>query len=456
MRFIGRTKELETLRSALMDEETKAVLVIGRRRMGKTRLIKEALSGLDCTSVVYRCKEQASARSVEEISRLVTGTLGPVIAFPSFEALFSYLGTFKQKIIIAIDEYQDMRMLEGTYVDSLLRNAMDDMPSNIRIVLSGSAIRVMKELEKNTNPLYGRFKATVEVGEMDYIDAAAFLPALPTRDKLMFYSVFGGVPWLLESIDGQLSVEENIIRLFVEAKGLARGYAGDVLEVECASIAYASEVFHAIRNGKKRFSDILSYIAVESGRTQLARTLKAMLEAGLLIKRHPINNDSPKATFYEVSGNAMRFYLAYQDALLDENNVNPSTVFKSLIAPSLDTFASYRFEDVVRSYFKRLSLSGKREDILRIGSYWYDDRKTRRNGEFDVALQLVDGSYEIYECKFLKKAATRQLIEDERSKLGGIPLVGVRHFGMVSSAGFECEAFDDVILLSGDDLYRLP
>lgn len=94
------------------------------------------------------------------------------------------------------------------------------------------------------------------------------------------------MPWLLESIDGHLGVEENIIRLFVEAKGLARGYAEDVLEVECASITYASEVFHAIRNGKKRFSDILSYIAVESGRTQLARTLKAMLEAGLLIKRH--------------------------------------------------------------------------------------------------------------------------------------------------------------------------
>ncbi len=88
-----------------------------------------------------------------------------------------------------------------------------------------------------------------------------------------------------------------------------RGHAGDVLEVECASIAYASEVFHAIRNGKKHFSDILSYIAVESGRTQLARTLKAMLEAGLLIKRYPINNDSPKAAFYEVSGNAMRFLM---------------------------------------------------------------------------------------------------------------------------------------------------
>lgn len=135
--------------------------------------------------------------------------------------------------------------------------------------------------------------------------------------------------------------------------------------------------------------------------------------------------------------------------------MNPSTVFKALIAPSLDIFASYRFEDVVRSYFKRLSLSGKREDILRIGSYWYDDRKARRNGKFDVALQLVDGSYEIYECKFLKKAATRQLIEDEMSKLGGIPLVGVRHFGMVSSAGFEGEALDDVSLLSGDDLYLL-
>ena len=92
-------------------------------------------------------------------------------------------------------------------------------------------------------------------------------------------------------------------------------------------------------------------------------------------------------------------------------------------------------------------------DILRIGSYWYDDKVNRRNGEFDVALALVDGTYEIYECKFLKAEASKTMAQEEKAKVDLAPLIGVRRFGMVSSSGFVCADVPGVDLISGEDLY---
>ena len=116
---------------------------------------------------------------------------------------------------------------------------------------------------------------------------------------------------------------------------------------------------------------------------------------------------------------------------------------------------SYRFEDIAKSYFQRLSLSGKRDDIVRIGSYWYDDKTARKNEEFDVALYLSNGTYEIYECKFLKEKATERLIKEEKAKVDHAPLVGVRKFGFISSSGFDSVNDSETILISGEDLFAL-
>ena len=100
----------------------------------------------------------------------------------------------------------------------------------------------------------------------------------------------------------------------------------------------------------------------------------------------------------------------------------------------MNTFVSYRFEDISRAYFLRLSLGGKRKDIIRIGIYRYDDRVGKKSGEFDVALYLEDGTCEIYECRFLKEKATESLIREEKAKVDSATLIGVGRVGLISSS----------------------
>ncbi len=456
MKFIGREKELKVIRDTLNDDNAKALLVYGRRRMGKTTLIKEAVKDLDAVKIIYKGKIQPIARSIEELSVMITRAIGlGDIPLPSFEAIFSLLRNRHECFVIVLDEYQDMKKIEGEAVDALIRNAMEDMSENIKLIISGSSIRMMDALTRSDNPLYGRFKAQVLVDEMDYYDSAKFYPSYTVRDRIILYSVFGGIPWINESIDSELSVKDNIIKLLFENKGLARAYVEDVINVECSQINYSTEIFRCIRNGKKHFSEIQSYISIPSIRTQLTRVIKNMMDVSLIKRRFPINSKSAKTAFYEISSNVVRFYFAYQNAINDENAFNLDALYQCAVEPTLNTFVSYRFEEIARSYFIRLSMSGKRGGILSAGTYWFDDRKKRQNGEFDVALLLTDGTYEIYECKFLKYKADKRMVLEEKAKVDQAPLVGVRKFGMISSSGFECNAIDDVILISGDDLYTL-
>ena len=176
------------------------------------------------------------------------------------------------------------------------------------------------------------------------------------------------------------------------------------------------------------------------------------MEADLLRKNKPINSRNKKHEFYEIANNSIRFYFSYLIGSEDYLNINSRSYFDNVIAPSLTTFVSYRFEDIAKSYFSILSYRGERNDILKIGSYWYDDKERKKNGEFDVAIEKPDG-YEIYECKFLKDKVSKVLVEEEYKKVKTISGLNVKSFGIISSSGFE-EKEKNIIYVDGEDLYK--
>ena len=81
--FVGRENELRQLKEALSNPLAKATLVYGRRRMGKTTLIREALKDSTAIRIMYRGIVQVSSRTISDISILVSRALGlGDIAFP--------------------------------------------------------------------------------------------------------------------------------------------------------------------------------------------------------------------------------------------------------------------------------------------------------------------------------------------------------------------------------------
>ena len=126
----------------------------------------------------------------------------------------------------------------------------------------------------------------------------------------------------------------------------------------------------------------------------------------------------------------------------------PMGLFEKYISPSLNTFISYRFEDIAKQYFSQLD----REDVIAIGTYWYDDRIKKTNGEFNIALETLNG-YEIYEVKYYEKPLPEVLMREEIEKATRLEGLSVSNFGMIASSGFEANELP-IRQISGKEIYK--
>ena len=131
------------------------------------------------------------------------------------------------------------------------------------------------------------------------------------------------------------------------------------------------------------------------------------------------------------------------------------SVFASIAMTGMKLVAmqpmSYRFEDIARSYFSRSVKSGLLKGVIDVGTYWYDDKKRHKNGEFDCAVSYGDG-YDIFEVKHLSAPMDRTLADAEIRKIQEIGAMNVKHIGFVSLEGFSFTD-PDYILISGKELF---
>lgn len=452
--FIARRKELGKTKAFLTGEDT-AMLIYGKRRVGKTRLIKEALAAASFPAVFYQCTSESYEANLEYFTKEIEAALSlSYLSFSSFYEAFSFLMSQKRRIAIVLDEYGEFKKSYGPdKADSMMQKIIDAAKgSMLKIVISGSAVSLMKELLEEQNPLFDRFGSILHLYEFDYYDASLFFPHLPSRDKAAYYAVFGGSPNVLESIDTSVSLEANIEKLLLAPDGKVRSFIERSLLQEYGRIGPALSLFETLGNGKKTYTEVKDRLD-PANTGNLSKILDKFSDSEAIRKVSPINHrDEKKRSFYVLCENLMRFYFTYVHPNRSQiEMIGEKAVFQARIQPSLDTFISYRFEEIVRSYFSRMARQGRLDGILDIGTFWYDDKRTKQNGEFDCVLEFPDG-YDVFEAKYLTDPMTESLAAEEAGKIRAIKEFHPRRIGFASISGFSFSS-SDCILVSGDDLY---
>ena len=458
--FIGREKELGELVNEFSNWKRKtAVLVYGKRRVGKSTLINEASRSFDGYVINYLCVSSTYEGNMELLCKSVSDALSlPGISFESMFAMMEFLGQTGKKILLVIDEYPYLKQSKKkNEVDSIMQAVIDKLPANVKLVLCGSYISVMKEVLEEENPLFGRFSLTQHIRDFDYYDAAKFYPELSEKDKVSFYAVFGGSPFVLENLDPDKSLRENIEKLILRENGIIRIYIENIILKEVQK-TFDSRILEALGNGKKRYSEIREWLKLtETG--LLDKQLKILLDMETIIKTEPINRrEDKKKQFYEITDNLVRFYYTYifgKTGIM--NRVGPEQFFTNRIQDTLIQYISRRFEGVALQYFRRMAFSGKQIDIEDYGSYWYDDPVLKKNGDFDCVVKLKDDRYVFYECKFLDKEMTYEQCKQEEEQLRSVQGIEVSGIGFISISGFAFdtghERTNEYIFLDGSSLY---
>ena len=455
--FIGREKELNELGTELSNWNKKtAVLIYGKRRVGKSTLIREAAKMFDGLVINHLCVTSTFEGNLNLIYKSVSESLGfPKMQFESLFAMMDYLKTLDRKILLIIDEYPYLKQTKKKReVDSYMQAVIDRLPNNVKLILCGSYITIMKELLAEDNPLFGRFSLIQHIHDFDYYEASQFCQELPVREKVAFYGIFGGCPYVLENLDFERTIKDNIIRLLLPETGIVRSHIENIMLKEIQK-TFDVRILESLGNGKKKYAEIRNQLGNhETG--LLDKQLKILLDMETIRKTEPINRrDDRKKQFYEITDNLMRFYFSFIFGSAGTiTRIGEEQYYARNIEPVLEQFVSRRLEGITLQYFHRMAISGRYPDIEDFGSYWYDDPKSKTNGEFDCVIRRMGELYDFYECKYFDRPMTFEECEQEEQQLRHMHGIEAADIGFVCTGGFEFENKSDYILVDGRDLYQ--
>ena len=456
--FYGRSEELKILNDAYTNDSFESIAIYGRRRIGKSELIKESFKKIECKKIYYECKKASEEFNMKALSDKLADVFN--IPKPDFVSLdktlrFIFEKSINEKIILVIDEYPYLRG-NNDFLDSIIQGVINDYKgkSKLKFILCGSYIDVMEQILSNKSPLYGRFTYKLNIKQMNYLESSMFYNNASNEDKVKYYSVFGGVPYYNQFIDDRLTVKENIINLLIGSKARLLPEAEGFLNEEMSKLVNANECFSAISSGYTKFNEILQKSNISSSPT-LNDVLKKLINMDVIEKTYPINDENEKKSFYNIIERLSLFYYRYIFKRGSYFNImSPEDFYDEFISEDFEKYyVPKEFENIAKQYLIIQNKNKKINPILyKVGKYYYDLPKEKKNGEFDV-VTLSKNGYDFYEVKFKSKPIDDKVVNEEIYQLEKAN-IKYNKLGFISKSGFNITNSNNYILITLDDMYK--
>lgn len=430
--FIGREYELSLLNQHL-DKKIASLLVIrGRRRIGKSRLVEEfarPYKFYTFSGVVPTTKTTAQSQRDEFASQMSKQGF-PKVKADDWNDLFWLLADQVKngKTIVLLDEISWMGSEDPDFLGKL-KNVWDiyfKKNPDLMLILCGSASSwIEKNILSNTG-FVGRISLTLTLGELSLQDCKKFWGKkeknISAMEKFKVLSVTGGVPRYLEEINPSLSAEENIRNLCFTNGALL---VDEFDTVFSSTFLRNSEIYKKIAcelaSGNKEFSKICAALNIgSSGR--IFEYLEELELAGFVKKDYTWNiktGEDSKLSQYRISDNYVRFYLKYIEKYKTKIQRN-SFKFKTLSSlPGWDSIMALQFENFVlnnRPYLWKV-LGINPEDIVSENPFFQHKTTKQRGCQIDYMVQTRFGSLYVCEVKFSKHPVPYKVIDELQDKI---------------------------------------
>ena len=438
--FVGRKNELESLNKSYSRNTFQFPVIYGRRRVGKTTLINEFCKG---KKTIYFVAVQSTLKeNLEILSAQILSVLAPDAPknpFLSFRDAIAYI--FEQakekRLVFVIDEYP---YLANSYAaaSSVLQAAIDkyQADSKLFLILCGSSMSFMeKQVLGHKSPLYGRRTAQYKLLPFDYLDSAEMLLGFNYEEKIILYSVTGGIPEYLSRIDHSLSVRENVCSLFFDPSGRLFEEPANLLKQELKMPETYNAIIAAIAGGSSRLNEIATRVDIET--SQCSKMLSTLISLGLVRKEYPITEIKSKKSLYLLDDWMFIFWYRFVGPELSRITAGfGKNVCDEVFSEQLSSHTGKAFEECATQYMWRAMKEKKVPFIFkRIGRWWGNNPKERREEEVDFI--AVSGDKAVFgECKWRNEQSGEDIFEDLRRKAGLFQGFTFVHFMLFSKSGF--------------------
>lgn len=380
--FVGRKKELQALTRFYKKPGAQLIVIYGKRRVGKTTLIKEFIK---TRPHIYFLAQQITERENLRLLGEITGSfykdeLLQKTGFHNWDLVFSYLKTrINKKLVLVIDEFPYLTA-SSKGISSIFQKGWDEYLKDtpVFLILCGSSIGMMEEeVLSYKAPLYGRRTGQIFLKPFSFLESREFFPGLSFERCLEIFSITGGNPSYLLRIDQHLTLEQNIREYILKPEEFLYNEIEFILRQELREPRYYFTILKAIALSNNKISEITNETGIEKSR--LHKYIFTLEDLGIIHKEIPVTEKNPlksRKGIYKFQDHFFHFWFRY--VLPYKSNIEEGNIDYVIRKIELDfpNIIAVSYENAAKEIIK------KHQDIIfpfsKTGRWW------DRNEEIDV------------------------------------------------------------------------
>lgn len=436
--FVGRTVEVNELKQLQKKENASLVVIQGRRRIGKSRLVDEFAKGQKFYSFagIEPRKEITAQMQRDEFMRQFgeqTGLSG--ITMKNWGDIFTLLAkqVEKGRVIVFFDEISWMGSKDPTFLGKL-KNAWDKQFSknpHLMLILCGSVSSWIEKNILNNTAFLGRPHLYLCLEELALKYCQCFWgnaeKNISTHEKFKMLSVTGGVPRYLEMINPKITAEENIRQIcFTKNSPLLNEFERIFSDVFGKRSGLYRKIILLLLNGPKSQEEVLLELSRNKGGA-ISEYLNDLVLAGFVSRDytwHLHSGNISKLSHYRLKDNYIRFYLKY---IHPNKEKIKKGIFQDVSLselPAWETILGLQFENVVINNQKEILkiLRIRPEEVVFLNPYFQRKTLIQDSCQIDLLIQTRFNNVYICEVKFKRKPIEFSVIKEVEQKIQRLKL----------------------------------
>lgn len=398
-KFVNRENELKFLDKKFSSEDFEMILVYGRRRVGKTELVKHASTNQ--RSIYHLVVEEEASKQLESLVETVSNEISDYQPnIQKWEEFFEYFCEKTDDTVLIIDEFPRL-IKEDSSIPSRFQKFADEYlkTTKNKLVLTGSSISMMEDLMAYENPLYGRRTGQIDLKPFSFRNARKMI-SRDIKQQIKFYSIFGTTPFYLQQINSEKTLKENIAEQICSENSILNQEPRILVKQEFRKPGRYLSILESIASGKTRPKTISddTDIPLQS----IPKYLNQLKSLRLIKHEKPVTDRNKRSRngIHQISDNFFDFWFGHIYPHMSDAVENPENFAEKNLS-SLEAFYGKKFEQVCREAVS------KSTDFGKVGRWWYKEDEIDIVGLNEKEDRIVFG-----ECKWTEKKVGTKVFED--------------------------------------------
>lgn len=424
MEFLDRKIEIAELNRVLYGSATaKFIVMFGRRRLGKSTLIKRILTPADIYYMAADIVDTVQLGMLQNVISLRFPEISTV-KFSNWEDLLLMLNRLTTKsFTLCFDEFPYM-VKHSPELPSVLQRIIDSKELKYNLIICGSSQRMMQEMVlSKTEPLYGRADAILDIRPipLPFLQEGLKLNAIETIEE---YSVWGGVPRYWELREQYATLNEAIKGTLLGPTAILYDEPKKLFLDDMRATVQSESLLSVIAGGANRISEIASRMGREA--TSLSAPLDRLIQMSYIRREVPFG-ESPKKSkrgIYRINDPMIDFYYTFIMPNMSSLARGRRNLVMEEIESNFSEYVSRHWENLCREATSGNRLFGHRWDEA---SRWWGTVSTQNKSVFkemevDVVANSTDGSAILVgECKWTNPEIASELHRKLLNKISLLP-----------------------------------